>query len=230
MLRNRWLLLGLAGLGILALIILAIFFRSGAPNLLAPTYRYNDVPSKYTGFVRHVLRTGNTTYESDYAEFGLAATGPDRLLGQVSPTAKVYAIPGEDPSEYVVLYNLKSQVGVFRNIQHSAFDWRRTSFKEMRLFQLDTNSNAPQSSVDTQLIQKAISALQGKTSVSPLQVNGKPTRYNLNLYSDQHPGLIYSLGVFVDGAGGVYLAENTLSQDWFPADKLFTDWVKSFHK
>jgi hypothetical protein len=223
-------MIGLAGLGLLALIILAISFRPGAPNFLAPSYRYNDVPSKYTGFVRHVLRTGNTTYESDYSEFGLSATGPDRLLGEVSPTTKVYAISGEDPSVYVALYNLKTQVGVFRNIDHPAFDWRRTSFKEMRLFKVDTaSSNAYQSSTDTQVIQEAITALQGRTSISPLQVIGKPTRYGLNLYSDQHPGLIYTLGAFVDDAGNIYLAENTLSQAWFPAGKLFSEWMKS-HK
>lgn len=223
-------MIALAGLGLLALIILAIFFRTGTSNLLAPTYRYNDVPSKYTGFVRHVLRTGNTTYDSDYAEYGLSATGTDRLLGQISPTTQVYAIPGEDPSVYVVLYDLKTQVGVFRNIQHPAFDWRKTSFKKMRLFQLDNNPKTTyQSSTNTQLIQEAITALQARMSVSPLQVTGKPTRYGLNLYSDQHPGLIYCLGVFVDSAGTVYLAENTLAQDWFPAGKLFSDWVKS-HK
>jgi hypothetical protein len=228
MTRNKWLLFGLAVF--LALITLAFFFRTGASSLLSATYRYNDIPSKYTGFVRHVLRTGSTTYDSDYAEYGLSATGTDRLLAQVSSTARVYAIPGEDPSVYVVLYDLKTQVGVFRNTQHPAFDWRRISFKEMRFFQLDTNSsNTYQSSADTQLIQEAITALRGRTSVSPLQVTGKPTRYGLNLYSDQHPGLIYCLGVFVDGAGNVYLAENTLSQDWFPAGKLFTNWVKSFH-
>jgi len=229
MIRNKWVLFGLAGLGILALIILAIFFRRGAPSFLTPTYRYNDVPSKYTGFVRHVLRTGNTTYESDYAEFGLSATKPDRLLGQASQTAKVYAIPGEDPSVYVALYNLDSQVGVFRNIEHPAFNWRRTSFKEMRLFPIDAKSDASQSSTDTQLIQEAITALQGRTVVSPLQVTGKPTRYGLDLYNDQHPRLVYSMGVFVDGAGNVYLAENKLAQDWFPVGKSFSDWVKSFH-
>jgi hypothetical protein len=229
MIRNKWVLFGLIGLGLLALVILAIFFRSGVSNLLTPSYRYNDVPSRYTGFVRHVLRTGSTTYDSDYAEYGLSATGPDRLLGQISSTAKVYAIPGEDPSVYLVLYDLKSQVGVFRNIEHPAFDLRTTTFKEMRLFQLDTNSTTYQSSTDAQLIQEAITTLQGRTSVAPLQVTGKPTRYGLNLYSDQHPGLIYTLGVFIDGAGKVYLAENTLAQDWFTASKPFTDWVKSFH-
>jgi hypothetical protein len=60
-------------------------------------------------------------------------------------------------------------------------------------------------------------------------VTGKPNRYGLNLYSDQHPGLIYCMGVFVDGAGNVYLAENTFAQEWFPAGRLFSDWVKSFH-
>lgn len=218
------------GFCILAITLFAIlFFRPALLNPLMPVYEYEIVPSAHEGYSRYTLTRDGTTYESDYAEYGLSTNWYDKQIGQTPLGGRIYTIPGQD--NYVVLYDFMSPIGVFRNSQTPPFDWRTDNFNEMRLYSTKIVTATPDDpiiSTDIQLIQDALfPILEGAATVSPSQVNGSYEGYVLYLYSEQLTGMSYGFGVYIDESGMVHVAENTLSKEWLPANKSFSEWARS---
>ena len=227
---KRW----IPGVGI-AIVILAagtfltaaLLFRQALLKAGTPVYDYKVVPSEHEGYSRQTLTIAGLTYESDYAEYGLSAAGNDFQVGQTSAGGRIYEI---DPQRnYLVVYDFMSPIGVFRNSQIPPFDWRTTDFNEMRLYSTEIATATPQepkTSTEAQLIQAALAPMRGDSkSISPNQVSGAYKSFVLYLYSEQLTGMSYAIGVYVDETGAVYVAENTLSKEWFPADELFSEWA-----
>lgn len=232
--RNKWLITGVIGILVcicvmaIALLVIA-FFRPSLLNPLMPVYDYEIVSSTYEGYSRPTLTPGSTTYESDYAEYGLFTNWSDQQIGQTSLGGRIYTIPSQE--NYVVLYDFMSPIGVFRNSQTPPFDWRTINFNEMRLYSIEiatATPNEPKISTDIELIQDALSPMLGNAPViSPSQVAVSHKGFALYLYSEQLAGMSYSIGVYIDESGQVYMAENTLSKEWFAASKAFSEWAKS---
>jgi hypothetical protein len=235
--RKKWLLIGVVGFAIcicaIPIALLAIyFFRPSFLDPFTTVYAYEVVPSTHEGYSRHTLTMGNTTYESDYPEYTLSLAGGDnsQLIGQTPLGGRIYGIPGQDPSVYVVMYDFMSPVGIFRKSQYPIFDWHTATFRKMRLYPLGAGTNttgAYKGSTDAQLIQNVLATLKGRTAISPSQVTGSTSNYALYLYSNQLPGMNFCAGVYMDGDGRVYLAENTISREWFPASQPFYEWARS---
>lgn len=227
---KRWILGG----GIAIMILVAVFFLTAAllvrQSLLkagTPIYDYKSVPSEHEGYSHQTLTIENHTYESDYAEYGLSAAGTDFQVGQTSLGGRIYEI--DTQRNYLVVYDFMSPIGVFRDSQIPPFDWRTTDFNEMRLYSTEIATATPQepkTSTDVQLIQAALAPMRRDSEpISPSQLSGGYKSFVLYLYSEQLTGMSYSIGVYMDDTGAVYVAENTLSKEWFPASELFSKWV-----
>jgi len=225
---KRW----IVGVGI-AIILLAagtfltaaILFRQGLFMAGTPIYDYKIVPSEHEGYSRQTLTIANLTYESDYAEYGLSAAGNDFQVGQTSSGGRIYEVDAQ--RNYLVLYDFMSPVGVFRDSTIPPFDWRSVDFNEMRLYPAEIATAAPKepkTSTDVQLILDALAPMRGDSApISPSQAVYKS--FVLYLYSEQLTGMSYAIGVYLDKAGAVYVAENTRSKEWFPAGELFSAWA-----
>lgn len=197
-----------------------------------PTYAMDQTNSTHEGYRRTTLTHDDTVYVNDYEESALIAFGeqPAEMIGRFPASvgdSGLYAIPGQDPSAYVLEYDPMYQA-VYRNINHPPFDWRGAEFQMMRLMIPAAN---PKESSDAQIIAEVVSALQGgNPKTVPMQSDGAYAgvqNYQLILFSDQLPGLAYVAGVHVDENGNVFLAENVSANQWFPAGTLFSEWMKS---
>ncbi len=231
--RKKWLIVGasvvLVCVGLICVGGLIAFFRPSLFNPLMPVYEYEIVQSAHEGYSRHTLTRGNVTYEMDYAEYGLWTNWYDKQIGQTSLGGRIYTVPGQE--NYVVLYDFMSPIGVFRDSQTPAFDWRTANFNEMRLYStkiVTATPNDPKISTDIQLIQDALSPiLEATSAISPSEVNGSYEGYALYLYGEALEGMSYAIGGYIDDSGMIYVGENTLSKEWFPANEIFSEWAKS---
>ena len=222
------------GIGIVFILIVAAaaFGISKVTELSTKTYSYEQSPSAQSGYTRQTLTSGSTVYESDSTEYALQLSGSDtsRLVGTITEGGKIYAIPGQDPSEYVALWDSTSPVAVFRNSKHAAFDWRNADFYKMQFTPpRSTNTAIPfktKESANPQLLTEVLESLKNETIVSPTQAGDGVKSYTLYLYSGELAGMSYCVGVYIDSTGRVYLAENTISQEWHQAGPLFSRWAK----
>ena len=203
-------------------------FLSGAE---LPVYEYKQVSSAHEGYLRTTLTSGNTVYVMDYEEYALvsANSAPTEMIGRFPVTignSGLYAIPGQDPSAYVLEFDPMYQQ-VYRNINHPPFDWRTAEFKKLRLMFSDPVN--PKESGDSRLIAEILSSLKsGNPTIVPMQTDGNYSNaknHTILLFSDELPGMMYIVGVHVTDAGEVYLAENPISNQWMSAGLMFTAFV-----
>jgi hypothetical protein len=54
-----------------------------------------------------------------------------------------------------------------------------------------------------------------------------PHKYCLYLSGGDLTTMEYCVGAYLDNAGNVYLAKDTLSKQWYPASQTLSDWVKT---
>lgn len=201
-------------------------------NVGLPLFRMEQIPSEHEGYRHTTLTHGTTVYVNDYEESALVTFGPlpTQKIGRFPVNeygdSGVYAIPGQDPSAYVLEYDPMYQT-VYRNIQHPPFDWRAAEFQMMRLYL----PGSPKETSDAQIILDALTALKEGTTISvPFQADGNYAGYEnywLQSFSDQIPGLAYNFSVHVSPDGNAYLAENYASNQWFSAGALFVDWMNA---
>jgi len=193
-------------------------------NPFMPIYIYKMTPSTQAGYYHYTLTRGNITYESDYEEYALFSPGNDHEIGQTLSGMRLIEISGQ--TNYIVVYFFMDQVAVFHESQVPPLDLSTASITDMKLASL---AYAPglgpeKDSQDSQLIQDVITTLtEGNPTPSP--VGGSPDKYVLFLSGGDLTGMQYGVGVYVDSSGGVYLARDTLSKDWFQASPLFTQWA-----
>jgi len=114
---------------------------------------------------------------------------------------------------------------VFRNTEYPPFDWRTAEFQKMRLMFANNSIETE----DPLLIHVVLTILQAASlQLKTLQPDGiypNAKNYSLLLFSDQLPGLMYSIGVHIDSDGLVYLAENPISNEWHGAGSFFLEWM-----
>lgn len=215
---------------VIAMTILTSLGCSITSRLSLPVYSMEQVDSQHEGYRRTTLTAGDTIYVCDYEEYAIGSitSAPTEKIGKLPfgfGSAGVYAIPGQDPSAYVLEFDPMYQQ-VYRNIDHPPFDWRTAEFQSIRLMILTAN---PKESEDPLLIEEILFALKGENpAIVPMQSDGNysgVTNYTLLLFSDQLPGLMYMAGVHVKETGEVYLAENIVSNQWHSAGTLFSEWV-----
>ena len=191
-----------------------------------PLYDFKMTPSTHAGYTRYTLTRGNTTYESDYEEYALSSPGSDHQIGQTASGMRLIEIYGQ--KKYIVVYDFMDQVAVFRDSQYPALDLSAISVTEMKLASL---AYAPglgpeKDTKDLQLIQSVITTLtEGTPIASP--VSSATDKYCLFLSGGELIGMQYCAGVYVDSARDVYLARDTITQEWFQASPLFTKWATS---
>ena len=229
--KKKWgigIIVFVIGGGVFVFGLAAILFRQAllkAGDL--SEYVYQTTPSTHEGYAHQTLTIASSVYVSDYEEYGLASAGNDVLMGETTTGQRAYQIEGQ--ADYLVVYDFMSPLGVFRNTLATPFDWRTVDFNEMRLYSTEIVTATPQepkTSTEVQLIQAALAPMRGDSeSISPSQVSGEYKSFVLYLYSEQLTGMSYAIGVYVDATGAVYVAENTLSKEWFPAAELFSEWA-----
>lgn len=219
----------IAGYAVLFAALLACRF-SLAP---LPVYSMEQIPSAREGYRHTTLTSGDTVYVNDYEESALVPvnTEPHQMIGWFLLSGPgrsgLYAIPGQEPSAYVLEYDPMYQI-VYRNANHPPFDWRTATFQKMRLMFITAN---PKDTEDSSVIENVLTTLQGQTYFAvPFQPMGNYTgyeNYSLLLFTDELPGLMFSVGVHVDPGGQVYLAENMVTNRWVQAGTLFTTWMNA---
>jgi len=197
-----------------------------------PVYAMDQVDSEHEGYRRTTLISGNTVYVRDYEEYALISgnTQPPQMIGQLpfseDAVSGVYAIPGQDPSAYVLEYDPMYQA-VYRNIEHPSFNWREAEFQKIRLMFPTAN---PRESEDPVLIEEILNTLKGgNPTVVPMQADGNYSgvqNYALLLFTDQLPGMMVMAGVHVNQNGEVFLAEDIVSNQWMPPGPLFVEWIQ----
>ncbi|MBI3169345.1 MAG: hypothetical protein HYZ22_12750 [Chloroflexi bacterium] len=230
--KKKWLTVGI---GVFACICIAGvwllgvgFFRPALFNPFMPVYEYEIMPSVHEGYSHQTLTREGITYESDHAEFGLSTGGSDHQIGQTPMGGRLIEVAGQP--DYVVLFDFMSPIGVFRKSGNPPFDWRAVDFTEMQLYPYPSSATAgtaPITSTDAALIKEALTPIrEGTSAISPDQVHAGYQSFFLNLYSDQLYGMWYMIPVYVDETGQAYVAENTLSKEWFPANETFSNWVR----
>ncbi len=230
--RRKWFILGAVGIAlcvcVIPLIAVAIyFFRPALFNPLLPVYDYKVVSSSHTGYSHQTLILGGTTYESDYAEYALSSPGSDHQIGQTASGMRLYEVYGQ--KNYVVLYDFMDQVAVFRNSQQPALDLKTAGITGMKLASLAyaPGMGPEKDTSDPQLIKYVITTLTDDTPVAASSSGSNIQKYCLYLSGGSLYGMQYCAGVYVDQAGQVYLARDSLTKDWFQADPLFSAWVKT---
>ena len=203
------------------------------PAFSIPIYKMEQTDSSHAGYRRTILTSGNTVYVHDYEEYALASinSAPTEKIGRFEfsffGVYGLYAIPGQDPSEYVLEFDPMYQT-VYRNIEHPPFDWRNAEFHQVRLsYQAPIN---PRESEDPLLIKEILSSLKnGIPTIVPMQSDGNytnTTNFTVILFSDQLPGLMYFAAAHEMPNGEVFLAENIISNQWVPAGPLFIEFIK----
>ncbi len=200
----------------------------------SPVYTMEQTDSAHAHYRRTTLTSGETVYVHDYEESALIFAGAsnEQVIGHTGGGIEggeredLVVIPGLDPKDYVGLVEPMQALGVFRNIQRPAFDWRTATFRQIRFPRTDGPA-AQKESGDPLLIAEVVTALnEGKAAKPPSYVSGPFTNvYGLYLFSDQLAGLPYCAAVYLDPTGPVYLAVNVSEREWFPAGPLFSEWV-----
>jgi hypothetical protein len=233
MTKSKWWVLAALGVSLCLLMVSGIIIGWFLTNGKLPSYTMQQTASTHTGYYHTTLMSRESAYVNDYEEFPLLAINsqPSQMIGRFPMTgfgtSGLYAIPGSDPSAFALEYDPMYQQ-VFRNTQHPPFDWRTAEFQKMRLM-LFTN---PIETIDPLIIDDVLTALKVETPIAvKMQADGNYSGYeniSLLLFSDDLPGLMYSIGVHIDSASGqTYLAENIISNQWYAAGKIFQEWMNT---
>ena len=198
-----------------------------------PLYKTDQTDSSHPGYRRTTLTSGNTVYENDYAEeaLQLVNVSPTQIVGRLNGWGEktyLYAIPGQDPKNYVARVEEMYPDGIFRNTKLAPFDWRSARFQKIE-FAMPTGPAAHKTSTNSVLIDEVMAVLkEAKPSVPPSCVPGSFTNVTaIFLYSDQLPGLKFAPGVYMDPTGPYYLGDSQSSKTWFRAGPLFSAWVQT---
>ncbi|MBV6450029.1 MAG: hypothetical protein MHPDNHAH_00749 [Anaerolineales bacterium] len=198
-----------------------------------PVYAMEQTDSIHEGYRRTTLTHGSTVYVSDYEESALGAFGenPTQMIGRLpvseDAVSGIYAIPGQDPSAYVLEYDPMYQQ-VYRNLQHPPFVWHTADFQMMRLG-IPTGPAANKETTDSKVIDDVVRTLIGAALfIVPLDATGNYAdyqNYQIQMFTDELPGLVYLAGLHIGADGQVYLAENAITNQWHPAGSIFLDWM-----
>jgi hypothetical protein len=216
-----------------ALFLLAGCFRS-PEDIGLPVFKSDQIDSSHQGYRRTTLTSGDLVYVNDYEECSLQLMNPEpkQVIGQEEfGDGKVCAIEGQKTTAYI-----SADVGsempayeVFRNISQPPFDWRKASFQKMRFA---TGPAANKETTEAALIKDVISTLtHGKPTISASMVSTDQSNWKkfsvLFLFSDELPGLIFSVGVYMDDGGHFYLAENQNATQWIEVSGVMTNWIQT---
>jgi hypothetical protein len=196
-----------------------------------PLYTFEQVPSAHEGYLRTTITSGSTIYVMDYEEYALiaATSAPTEIIGRFPVTignSGLYAIPGQDPSAYVLEFDPMYQQ-VYRNINHLPFDWVNADFQKLRVMFPTAN---PKETENADIIHNVRTTLIGAAiTIVPFQLDGNYSgyeNYTLLLFSDELPGLMYAAGLHIAPDKSVYLAENMVSNIWHPVGMSFRNWLQ----
>jgi len=190
----------------------------------APLYSWSQSPSQLGDLMSSTLTNNEAIYVNDLNEYSMEVENSFLypIIGRTEGEQVLYAIPGQDPGDYIMLTGLMMPQIVFRNSRLPAFDWRKATFREMRLT-TDRAATRQKSTTDAAIIEEMLAALQGRF--------GNPQRFAADLYDELHlvsddlPGLIYRARIFIRVPGEVYLAGHVLSNHWYQAGSLLSEWA-----
>lgn len=223
-----------AGLLVLLCPIALLF---GSCRHSGPVYTMEQTDSTHAGYRRTTLTSGSTVYENDFAEAPLLSvnTAPSQIVGKLDNSGEgekvyLYAIPGQNPRDYVILGGEMYPLGVYRNSKTPPFDWRAAKFRQME-FAAPEGPAAHKRTTDPALIEEVLNVLRESKAAATIPADAATNDKNffgIYLWSDQLPGIMYSPHVYFDKSGQVYLGFwNPTSPEWSPAGPLFSAWVKT---
>ncbi|HKQ57830.1 MAG TPA: hypothetical protein VJY35_08165 [Candidatus Eisenbacteria bacterium] len=242
--KAKW-LVGVAAVVAAGVAVIGWFALEGVPavHLHLPKYSLEQADSAHRWYRRTTVHFGSAVYLNDFEDYPiwLANPVPTHAIGRAPfGNSLVCSIPGQEPTDYIAV-DCGSEMeayAVFRNANHSSFDWRHARFQAMdyagTMMQADHKRT-----VDSTLIADVVRTLREDAPVSlslPASVNSTNLA-RLNLYSDALPGLMFCPAIYRDSAGPVYLAESfaveysnrteKIHAQWIPASESFTQWLRT---
>jgi hypothetical protein len=236
--KNKWLMLFTLAVALCMMAVLYLGIIGGFvsqrynPTYFGSVYTFlEQIPSSHNGYLRTSLSSGSEVYVNDYDEYSLLLenTNPTQVVGRTEYGGDtICAISGQKPTSYIVHVGWMGPEGIYRNSQQPPFDWRNATFQKMQ-FVMPDGPAANKRTTDSALIEDVVTTLkQGTAATPPSQVPGSYNNiYGLYMFSDQLPGLIFCVGVYMDKTGQVSLAENISSKKWIQAGPIFTKWVQT---
>jgi hypothetical protein len=224
------------GLFILSGCFLLTGCRENPEAVGLPVYKLNQTDSSHNGYRRTTLSSGSSVYVNDFEEYSLQLMNPEPKLvigGREFGDSKVCAIEGQETTAYIAA-NVGSEMPayeVFRNINQPPFNWHKATFKKMR-FAIPTGPASNKETADNTLIQDVLTTLRdGKPTISaslfPTNLTNWKHFTTLQLFTDELPGMVFCVGVYMDDAGHFYLAENQSAKQWIEASALMTKWMQT---
>jgi hypothetical protein len=213
-----------------------------------PVYSTEQTDSAHAGYRRTTLSTSDAVYVNDYEEQALMLSGgdPKEAIGRSSfGPASVFAIPGQERTAYVAA-DVGSEMPayeVYRHERQPPFDWRRATFRTMRLDMPDGPAANKETS-DPAVIAEVVKTLRDGTPAAtqpkapPLYVPGTSgVVHHILMFSDEIPGLVFHPWLYIVGPDEVYLADNasitfskteqTVHAAWIAASLRLAAWMKT---
>jgi hypothetical protein len=242
--KKKWFILATLGLGLglmgMALLLVLVFGffafagheeTTGAGSLL-PIYTMDQTVSSHAGYRRSTVASGSDVFVSDYEESALQLTNPEpsTVIGHLGSMGviKVCSIPGQPVTAYIAC-DCGSEMPdylPFRSINQKPFDWRTTTFREMKAY--GSNKSSPYlTTTDEALMAEVVRTLRDGTPVElpSFPFSSIPSLPCLKMSSDELPGLLFCPLVFTDANGQIYLAESLMYDDAFAPKQLHARWV-----
>lgn len=217
----------LSGIGLLTVLAIGaaayIFIR---PWLL-PVYREGPQhKSERADFMVSTLVIGDQEYESDVSEFALEATasGFRRMIGRTDRGNRVYAVPGVETLDYVILSGFMFPEIIFRNTRLPARDLAELQMNELQILANQGTGPTTHKTNEAAIIEEVVERLTpdpGTIHPDQVQINS----YKLMLFSREIPGLDFFANLAVNNTGEVYLSTRLAPDDWIPAGEALTGWV-----
>ncbi len=188
--------------------------------LTLPVYRLEQKMSDHVDFMATTLTLGEKVYISDYSEVPLEIManwiGKQRMIGRTQDGMEIYAIPRQDPRNYIMLTTEMFPMMVFRAANITPVELASFPADEIQVQTTGKKTREPA------IIKEVVAALIRREGMIQ---GGQPVQSaNIHLVSDRLPGLGYAVYGYVDQDGKVYLAERLAPDDWIPAGPEFTKW------
>jgi hypothetical protein len=179
---------------------------------------------------------------SDYEEAGLRLVNvePPQILGSLGWVGNtgVRAIPDQPVTAYIAGDEGSEMPAFtpFRHVNHPAFNWRTTTFREMTLYAPGSARTIPKTT-DPALMSEVVRVLKTGTPVTLPGIPMATSIPTLVMASDELPGLLYCPPFTSDASGTLYIAESLMLNtavsppqfyaQWIPASPALTGWLRS---
>lgn len=193
-----------------------------------PVYHMEQKAPDGSSFPATTLTLGDQVYISDKTEVPLEIlatwVGAHRMIGRTEDGMDVYAIPQQDPRNYIMLTTLMFPRMIFRNTHLPPIQLSSFPFDELQWVHPQSAMTSMSKTRESAIIKEVTTSLvrrEGSTKVGEAIPSTK-----IYLTSGQLPGLAYTISAYATIDGKVFLVEGFNPEEWIPAGPNFTNWFQ----